>query len=291
MKKKMKINIIFVFSLVLILILFNTCKRATPDQGSPAININTPFSPSGFATTLKLSASPNVISAGTPPAVSAVTVTLTKTGAALSGKTIIFAIYDELGNKIDLGYFEGSISVASKTTDSNGMATVNYYGPLASELAGNTVVNIGAAVSGIGDENISGYAPIYIIADITEIRLNIYATPTVINAGVAPRDTSTITASLMTAVDGTPLASRNIRFEIINADGDRIYVGYFDLNEQVVTKVTDETGTATTTYSGPLALELPDSVAGDDTVVYIRVTAWLGEVSVSETAPIYIYVI
>jgi hypothetical protein len=291
MKKKMKINIIFVFSLVLILILFNTCKRATPDQRSPAININTPFSPSGFATTLKLSASPNVISAGTTPEVSAVTVTLTKTGTALSGKTIIFAIYDELGNKIDLGYFEGSISVASKTTDSNGMATVNYYGPLASELAENTVVNIGAAVSGIGNESISGNAPIYIIADMTEIRLNIYTTPTVLNAGVAPRETSTITATLMTAVGGIPLANWNIRFEITDADGSRIYVGYFDSNEQVVTKVTDATGTATTIYSGPLALELPDLVVGDDTVVYIRVTAWLGEVSVSETAPIIIYII
>jgi hypothetical protein len=171
------------------------------------------------------------------------------------------------------------------------MATVNYYGPIASELAGNTVINIGAAVSGIGDESLSGYAPIYIIADMTEIRLNIYATPTVINAGAAPGETSTITATLMTDVDGTPLANWNIRFEITNVDGKRIYVGYFDANEQVVTKVTDATGTATTTYSGPLALELPDLVAGDDTVVYIRVTAWLGEVSVSETAPIYIYVI
>lgn len=406
MKKKMKINIIFVFSLALILILFNTCKRATPDQGSPAININTPFSPTGFATTLKLSASPNIISAGTTPEVSAVTVTLTKTGAALSGKTIIFAIYDELGNKIDLGYFEGNEFVTSKVTDSNGIATVNYYGPLASELAGNTVVNIGATVSGIGDESISGNAPIYIIADITEItfdvyanpnalvagttrgtstitatlktsdgialsnqtiifeiwdelgnkintgyftgneyvatqltnengiatvtyfgplawelngnvtvyirataalegkedisettpiniiqdfietRLNIYNNPTVLTAGIV-RQTSTITATLMTAVDGTPLANWNIRFEITDVGGNRIYVGYFDSNKQVVTKVTDATGTATTTYYGPLLLELPTFVGY--ITIYIRVTAWLGEVSVSEMAPIYIY--
>jgi len=285
-----KINFKIAFFLGLILILFYSCER----EGK--VEEPLPFGPSSLTVLLNVSASLNVLTAGTAREVSTITATLKKYDKdsqaynAETGETIIFEICDAAGTPINTGYFEGNASVVTAVTNANGTVTTTYYGPLATEIATYTTVYILATVAREGKESISESAPINIIRDVVETILNIYASPTVIYAG-ATRDTSTITATLTTAVDRTPLANWNIRFEIVNSAGIKIYAGYFDSNEQVVVKVTDTNGIATVTYYGPLALEHPDLSVGDDTIVYILVTAWLGEVSVTSMAPIYIYVI
>jgi hypothetical protein len=258
-------------------------------EGSESISQSTPVYIMADITelTLGISASPNVLYAGTARGTSIITSALkTASRIALANQTIYFEICDADGNKINTGYFEGNESVSTKITNASGNATVTYYGPLNTELSANTAVYIRATVALQGNTSISDNAPINIIRDFIETRLNIFANPTVLNAGVA-RGTSTITATLKNLVNGTPLANWNIRFEICNVDGNRIYVGYFDSNEQVVIKITDANGTATVTYHGPLAKELPATATY--IIVYIRVTAWLGNVSVSEVTPIYIY--
>lgn len=239
--------------------------------------------------TLTLSANPNVIIAGTVRETSTITATLTTPVVA---QTITFEIYDAAGtNPVSTGYFTGNESVISAVTNASGIATTTYSGPLATEITANTTVNIKATVALAGSESLSLTTPISIIRDVIETRLNIYANPTVFNAGVA-RETSAITATLTTAVDGTPLANWNIRFEICDVDGNRIYrgSGYFDSNEQVVTKVTDASGTATVTYYTPLTGELPGIAIGTGYQInYIRITAWLGEISITEMTPIYVY--
>jgi len=244
------------------------------------------------AKTLTVSADPNVIVASATRETSTITATLTTAGGSpVAAQTITFEIYDATGtNPVSTGYFTGSQLVISTVTDASGIATTTYSGPLATEIAANTTVNIKATVALEGLEFISQSTPITIIRDldVIETRLNISANPTVFNAGAA-RETSAITATLTTAVGATPLPNWNIRFEICDADGSRINAGYFDSSEQVVTKVTDVSGVATVTYYTPLALEMPEIAVGNCKTVYIRATAWLGETSVTESIPIYIW--
>ena len=104
----------------------------------------------------------------------------------------------------------------------------------------------------------------------------------------AVRQTSTITATLMTAVDGIPLANWSIRLDIVDEEGEKLYAGYLDSNAQVVTKFTDANGTITATYTTPLSLELPDVDPGDCLTVYIRATTWLGEIPIDAMTSIYV---
>ena len=288
---KTKINFKIAFFLGLILILFYSCERESK------VDAPLPFGPSSLTVLLNVSASPNVLTAGITREVSTITATLRKydsssqTYNAEAGETITFEICDAMGSPISTGYFAGNASIIEAVTNANGVVTLTYYSPLAVELAeGTTTVYIWSTVAREGKESIYDSAPITIISGAAGIQLNIYANPTVLNAG-ATRETSTITATLTTAVDSTPLANWIISFEIDDADGNRIYVGYFDSNEQVVAKVTDANGVATVTYYGPLALELPDLTVGGEITFYIRATAWLGELYVSEMVPVYINVI
>lgn len=279
---KIKFKLVIVFLLFSALIPFNACKRSTLEDPLPT-------GPSSLATLLTLTASPNTLSAGTIPQTTTISARLAEyDGNPLPNETIVFEICDAQGNKINIGYFEGNVSTVSGITNASGAVTLTYNGPLASEIQGNTYVYIWATVVTDSNETISQSAPIYIIADTIELRLDIFANPTVLNAGAA-RESSTITSTLRNLVGGTPLANWNIRFEICDADGNRIYVGYFDSNEQVVVKISDINGTATVIYYGPLGLELPTLTSGKYIIVYIRVTAWFGTVSVSKVTPIYIY--
>jgi hypothetical protein len=104
----------------------------------------------------------------------------------------------------------------------------------------------------------------------------------VIVAGTT-RATSTITATLKTA-GGATLANQTIHFEIYDVNGDKVNIGYFEGNESVSTKITDESGVATVTYYGPLAADLTEN-----TTIYIRATfVSTGEELLYNSAFIYI---
>ncbi len=185
-------------------------------------------------------------------------------GAPVAGNTIKFEICDANGNNINIGYYEGSVSVIAKITNASGIATATYYGPLASEITGNTSVYIRATAALQGAESLSKTTQINIIQD--QRTLTVSANPNVIVAGTS-RATATITANLKTA-GGAPLAGQTLYFEIYNAQQTaKVSIGYFEGNVQVATAVTDASGIATATYYGPLAAE----IAGN-TTIYIRAT-------------------
>ena len=287
MKPKMKINISLIFSLVLILVLFNTCNRSTPDQRDPMINMESPFSPSGFSTTLKLSADHNTISAGGAPYEVVVTADLKRQGLPWGSQTIHFEICDECGNKIDLGSFTGGVSVISTTTDDNGTARVSYFTPIASDLLRNIIVYIWATVDSSGNEYISGLTPIQIIGPPVEVILNMSTDNPNLNAGAA-RETSNITATL-TRQGGVAITNKTVLFEIHDADGNRASIGYFTGNTTAKTDFTNVDGNATVEYFGPLSAELPDVILFDTITIYITATViWLGEEFASEAVPLRI---
>ncbi len=282
-----KINFKIAFFVGLILILFYSCEKE--DNVVEPL----PFGPSSFTVLLNVSLSPNVLTAGTARGSSTMTATLRKydsssqTYNAEAGETIIFEVCNAAGTLINTGYFEGSGSVLETATDANGTVTATYYGPLAREIATNTTVYIWATVAREGKEFIKQIAPIDIIQSDAGIGINIYANPTSFTASAA-RQTSTITATLVTAVGGIPLTNWIIHLDIVDDEGEKLHAGYFYSNAQVVTKFTDANGTITATYTTPLSLELSDVSPGDCLTVYIRATTWLGEIPIDAMTTIYV---
>jgi len=279
---KAKINFKIGFFLGLILILFYSCER----EGK--VEEPLPFGPSSLTVLLNVSASLNVLTAGTTREVSTITATLKKydsssqTYNGQANKSITFEICDAAGSPVNIGYFEGNASVITAVTDANGTVTATYYGPLATEIATYTTVYIWATVAQQGKESISESAPINIIADITELTLSISGSPNVLNAGTT-RESSTITATLNTT-SGTPIVNLTIHFEICDANGNKVNIGYFTGNESVITQTTDANGAAAVTYYGPLAQEITENAT-----VYIRAAVALeGTSSLSLSAPISI---
>jgi hypothetical protein len=115
------------------------------------------------------------------------------------------------------------------------------------------------------------------------ILLNINANPNVLFAGLTSRQMTSVTATLQ-KYDGTPLADKTIFFEVVDADGARLDLGYFEGNLALQSKNTDGAGTATVNYYGPLSGEI--TANGN---IYIRGTvSWEGSQFVYETAPVYI---
>ncbi len=290
MKQKMKIiNYLFVFSLVLILILFTTCKRSTPDKRSPALNLETPFSPSGFATTLKLSTNPSTVNTGAVAETVTVAATLTKIGSPLNNKTIIFDISDEYGNKIEFGTFEDGavdVPIIEKVTNESGVTSVIYNTPLASELLSDTLVFIRAIVEGEGDESISDMAPIQLIGPSVQETITVAAGDITLFANIAVNDSTTITATLRD--QNGVMADWDLLFEMYDASGNRVSIGSIDsVQSRTVTTAVD--GTAAINYEAPLSAELPELGFGDTITVYIRATLiWLGQEISSGTVRIII---
>jgi len=95
--------------------------------------------------------------------------------------------------------------------------------------------------------------------------LSVSASPNVINAGFTNQAT-TITASLK-KYTGVALDGKTLYFEIRDALGNKIDIGYFAGNKLVESKVTDGNGVASVVYYGPFADEILDN-----TDVYIWVT-------------------
>ena len=263
-----------VFTLVFALILLSSCKRNGVEEPSP-------FGPTSIAVVLKLNASPNVLFAGTTHKASTITASLKKyDGVPLNDKTVHFEITDNTGAKVNAGYFDGNESVKSRDTDSNGNATVTYYGPLADDLAADTTIYIQAKVAWDGKQFVSSIARIDLVRDVTDAIFEISANPNLLSAGMY-RKTSAITATLKTAA-GEPIVNKTVHFEITDSDGAKLNLGYFDNMESVKSVSTDATGTATVTYFGPIDQEITEN-----TTVYIIATVSSdGDTSVSVTAAI-----
>jgi hypothetical protein len=160
---KTKRALTFALGSVLLLASF-ACTRH--DVGTPS-----PVGPSSFSVLLKLSASPNVIFAGEGKGQregSAISVSLKRfDGTPLAGRTIYFEICDSDHLRVKIGYFEGMKwgGAISRQTDAEGNINLVYYGPLRKELKANTSVYIWATAASEGNEFITDFARVFIIAD------------------------------------------------------------------------------------------------------------------------------
>jgi hypothetical protein len=222
-----------------LLVFASGCKRNAVEEPGP-------FGPSGLSLLLRVNTTPNVIFAG-QDAREQVTVTakLEKyTGAALAGESIQFQVNDAFGNRINAGYFEGNQSVASKVTDQSGNITMQYYGPLAQELAADSQIYITAIVAWQGHEYIIERSPVYIIRDVTDVVFSFIAQPNVLWC-TQTRPQSTL-KGIFTKADGSPLVNRKVFFKILSGPG------YFQDNKTKTYILTNDQGEAIINYIGPL---------------------------------------
>jgi len=114
------------------------------------------------------------------------------------------------------------------------------------------------------------------------ILLQLAAAPNVIFAGDS-RESTTVTA-ILKRYDGFPIANQVIHFDIRNAAGAKVNIGFFEGNESVKTGTTDQNGRVSVSYFGPFSQELTT-----DTTIYIEaVVAWEGKEFINELAPIYL---
>ncbi len=121
------------------------------------------------------------------------------------------------------------------------------------------------------------------------ILLDVNSYPNVISAGES-RQSVQITADLK-KFDGVPLSNQTITFEIRDELGSRLYVGFFEDNQSIVTKTTDGSGRASVTYHGPLAQEIFVANNGQtaDKQVYIYAfVGWEDNEFIADYAPVYI---
>jgi predicted component of type VI protein secretion system len=247
---------LLILAIGLVLVLAGiACTRKGVDQPSPV-------GPSTLATVLKVSASPNVISAGTQRAGTTISASLKRfDGTPLADRTVYFEIRDAAFNRVYIGNFEGQTSDLSKQTDSGGNVTFVYYGPLESEIEASTSVYIWAKAAAEGNEFIEDSAQIDIIRGSSSLAavLKVSASPNVIAAG-ANRQSTTVTASL-TRLDGTPLADRAVYFEIGDSAHTPVYIGYFEGQTSVISKQTNAQGIINLVYTGPLSSEITASTS------------------------------
>jgi hypothetical protein len=247
----------------LILTFVSACKRNTVQEPSP-------FGPSSFATVLQVSCSPNVIFAGDTRQSTTVTATLKEfNGVPLSQKTVYFEVGDSAKKRQNIGYFEGNQTAVSRVTDENGVATINYIGPLATEITESGTVYIWATTAWSGKEFIDDNTALEIVQKtLPKYYPYIIANPNVLFAGSSKREKSDITVWLLYG-DGSPAAVPNVdvHFWIGTSDTDetQLNIGYFDSHKAIVSKRTDENGRVAVQYWGPLAGEITQS----PTTVYI----------------------
>lgn len=260
----MRSNIKFaVFMLVaLSLVLFTSCVKKKVDEPSP-------LGPAGYAISLKVSASSNVIFAGSTARDSTtVTARLMKyDGTPLSGKTVYFEVNETNGSRADkYGYFEGHQAVASKVTDGNGAVTVTYYGPKAAEIASNGYLYITANIAWDGAETIAEWAPVYVVRDFTDLIFTVKVDPNIL--WCSSQKPESIISVFYAVPDGTPIVGRKIFFEITSG------LGNFSDGKTKTFKETDSNGYATMIYQGPTSGEL----MGDDWVkIDVQPETWWDE--------------
>ena len=254
MKTNKKIFLITV-CLALLIFTFGSCKSDVVDTPSP-------LGPSSISVILDLTANPNVIFAGLlDRQTTEVTASLTRyDGSPLSDKTVFFEVVDSAGTRMDLGYFDGNLSMQTVATDSSGMARTHYYGPLTDEVTADGYLYIRATVAWEGSQFITDLAPLFVVRDSDQIAFTAQAIPDVLYAGDT-RPTSEIRALL--TVGGAPAAGVPVYF-VLNDD-----LGRFADGKRNTTVLTNDQGVASLTYVGPLWVELPPSGATVDITVQV----------------------
>jgi hypothetical protein len=241
--------VVFMF-LALSLVLFTSCMKKKVDEPDP-------LGPAGYAISLKVSASPNVLFAGTQQReTTTVTAVLTKyDGSPLAGRTIFFELLDGIVNQRadGIGYFEGMGAVASKVTDGSGRVTLDYYGPTVGEISDSLTDSfyITAHVAWEGAEGISEWAPVYFVRNSDQLIFNVSADPNVLWCSNT-RPESTIKA-FFAVRNGDPISGRKVFFKIKNG------LGRFKGTGSLTFKNTGSDGYATIVYQGPTAGEMGSS--------------------------------
>lgn len=213
-----------------------------------------PTGPSTLALILQMSAAPNVVYAGVNRQDTVVNATLKKfDGSPYSNETIYFEVRNETGSRIDVGFLDGSQSVATKVTDSSGAVSITYTSPTADELV---MANLGAQddfkimiyayVAWQGKEIISEWTPIVIVKDIFDITgdisFELQAIPNVLWCDSTPPQSEIRGIFLL---DGQPITNRRVYFKILSGPG-KFADGFAKTFAE-----TDANGVATVTYLGP----------------------------------------
>ncbi len=114
------------------------------------------------------------------------------------------------------------------------------------------------------------------------IQLQLAAAPNVIFVGNT-RESTTVTATLV-RYNGAPIANTVIHFDIRDATGNRVNLGFFEGNESVKTRTTDQNGMVSVSYYGPFSQELTTS----GTIYISALVAWEGNVFINELTPVYL---
>lgn len=242
--RKMKQNkpITVFVCLCLFLTVFSSCKRNGVQEPNP-------FGPSTFSILLQLAAAPNVIFAGETRESTTITAILKRyDGFPIANTAVHFDIRDAAGNKANIGFFEGNESVKSRTTDQNGMASLNYFGPFSQELTADSMIYVAAVVAWEGNEFINELTPIYLIRESVDLTFTLIADPNVLLA-TESRPQSALKAYFKT-VDGIPLAGRKVYFKILSGPGT------FANFSRKTFVLTDANGFASVSFFGPTKYEI-----------------------------------
>ena len=238
-----------------------SCKRDAVSQPS------SPVGPSSIGVMMNLEASPNTILVGVKQRQATnITATLKKyDGTGQANRTILFEVVDASGNRLDVGFFEGSTSVFSRTTDSGGSAHVYYYGPVSDEITSDGSVYIRGTAAWEGSQFINDTAQIFLVRDSSELSVTAKAIPDVLYAG-GSAGTSIIQATVLAG--GQPAKNFPVFF-VLNSN-----LGKFIDGRVQTTSNTNDQGVATMTYVGPTTDEM--SYSSDTVPIIVQVGETVG---------------
>ena len=260
---KTKIYTIALFISILSLVVFTSCSRSDFDHPGPT-------GPSTLAVLLNLSASPNVLYAGTTRGTTTITATLKKfDGVPLANKSIHFEVVDSVGTRAYIGFLDNQQTVLTETTDSSGNISFTYSGPTEQELIDLDMgslddfkIYIYAYLAWEGKDLIAEQTPIMILKDIydtigpEDIGFELQAFPNVLWCTLE-RPESEIRGIF--TLKGIPLSGKKVFFKIMSGPGE------FSDGYTKTYAITDSSGVATINYVGPTNNELTL-----DTIVYIQ---------------------
>ncbi len=199
-------------------------------------------------------------------------------GIPLAGRKVY---YDILSGP---GTFAQNARKTFVLTDANGYAVVSYFGPTKNEIESDQVVTIEGRPETATPFDIAEEVEIRLIREeaTSTPQLQLAAEPNVIIAGDT-RESTTVTATLIRDYN-VPVANTDIHFSIRYVAGNRANLGFFEGNESVITRTTNQNGMVSVTYFGPISHELTA-----DTTVYIKAqVAWEGNEFINEQTPIYL---
>ncbi len=248
---KRTINTFVVILLVISLAAVSSCKR---DQ----VGVPGPMGPSTLATLIEITASPNIIVAGASRQQTTITARVYMfDGSPVANQTVSFDIRDALGQKLYLGFLDGSQTVVSRSTDSSGMVSITYAGPLASELSeilvSELTVHINVYLGWQGDEIITDFCPVIIVGDLLEfassIEFELQAFPNVLWC-TDKRPKSEIRGIFKYTYNGIPIIGRRVYFKILSGPGE------FGDGRTKTFAITDKHGVAMIKYIGPTRNEI-----------------------------------